>query len=102
MNTDEKKALNEWDEYRKSLADSVVVNENETQAERLKKLAVLEANLPAWCQFFFPKYAKAEFAPFQKKAMKRIIQNPEWFEVLSWARELSKSTVVMFAFCFSS
>lgn len=100
MNTDEKKALNEWDEYRKSLADSVVVNENETQAERLRKRGVLEGDVVTWCKFFFPKYAKAEFAPFHKKAIKRITQNPEWFEVLSWARELSKSTVVMFCILF--
>ena len=28
--------------------------------------------------------------------LNRILNNPEWFEVLSWSRELAKSTVVMF------
>lgn len=95
MNIEEKKALNDWDDYRRGLNDSVFV-EDESQAERMKRRQQLEDDPPAWCQFFFPKYAKAEFAPFHKKAIRRITKNAEWYEVLSWARELSKSTIVMF------
>lgn len=47
-------------------------------------------------QVLFPNYAKCEFAGFQKKAIRRIIAHDEWFEVLSWSRELAKSTVTMF------
>lgn len=47
-------------------------------------------------QVLFPNYAKCEFADFQKKAIRRIIAHDEWFEVLSWSRELAKSTVTMF------
>ena len=32
----------------------------------------------------------------RKKAIRRIIAHDEWFEVLSWSRELAKSTVTMF------
>lgn len=44
----------------------------------------------------FPNFAQYEFAPFQRRAIKRITSNPEWFEVLSWSRELAKSTCTMF------
>ena len=47
-------------------------------------------------QVLFPNYVKYEFADFQKKAIRRIIAHDEWFEVLSWSRELAKSTVTMF------
>lgn len=48
----------------------------------------------------FPNYAKYEFAGFQKRAIQRILAHDEWFEVLSWSRELAKSTVTMFAVMF--
>lgn len=41
----------------------------------------------------FPQYCRCDFAEFQKKAIRRILVHPEWYEVLSWARSLAKSTI---------
>ena len=50
-----------------------------------------------WIKEMFPNYAKSPFADFHKRAIKRLIEAPQnWYEVLSWARELAKSTIVMF------
>lgn len=88
-------ALTNWAEYKADIFNSTPV-ENISEAEIQKKKAHLEARPLEWIQYFFPKYAKYEFAPFQVKAIKRILGNPEWYEVLSWSRELAKSTIVMF------
>lgn len=42
----------------------------------------------------FSEFAKYPFTKFHKKAIKRITTNMEWYEVLSWSRELAKSTIV--------
>ncbi|MDR1644214.1 MAG: hypothetical protein LBS05_00090 [Tannerellaceae bacterium] len=66
-------------------------------AEREKRRLRLEAHPLEWIKEFFPQEAKYEFADFQKRAIARILDHPgNWYEVLSWSRELAKSTVVMF------
>ena len=95
MRQEDKLSLQNWEEYKADINNSTPV-ENLSEAEVTRKKAYLEAHPIEWIKYFFPKYAKYEFAPFQIKAIKRIIGNPEWYEVLSWSRELAKSTIVMF------
>lgn len=92
----ENRKLREWNEYLENIQAATPVETDLTPAERERKRLWLEARPLEWIQYFFPDYAKYEFAPFQKKAIGRMIDNKEWFEVLSWSRELAKSTVVMF------
>lgn len=96
MRQEERNALSNWEEYKDDIRNSTPVDVSMSQAEREKHRLSLEARPIEWIQFFFPKYAKYPFAPFHKKAINRIIGNPEWYEVLSWSRELAKSTIVMF------
>lgn len=84
-----------WAEYRDSIKRETPV-ENLTHAQLVAKKKYLEAYPVEWIQYFFPKYAKYPFAPFHIKAIERLLGNDEWYEVLSWSRELAKSTVVMF------
>lgn len=93
---EEKKKMREWQEYLADIRNATPVETNLSEAEKKKKLARLEANPEEWIKYFFPKYAKYPFAKFQRKAIKRIIGNDEWYEVLSWSRECAKSTIVMF------
>ena len=95
INVSDRQAAREWEEYVKSIARATAVEEDLSVSEREKKKKYLEAHPIKWMMFFFCDYAKAEFAGFQRKAINRILGNPEWFEVLSWARELAKSTIVM-------
>ena len=96
----DKNALANWEKYKENVYRSTPVDQNMSHAEREKHRAWLEAHPVEWIKFFFPGYAKYEFADFQKRAIRRILANDEWFEVLSWSRELAKSTVTMFIVSF--
>lgn len=93
--TSSKQLIQNWDDYRSSLlADTFVDKMSAAQIHKHRQQ--LEADDIEWIKFFFPKFAYAEFALFHKKGIKRILNNPEWYEVLSWSRELSKTTISMF------
>lgn len=96
MRQQDRVALKDWEAFKESIRRSTPVDTTMTPAEREKHRRELEADPIAWILFFFPKYARYPFAPFHKKAILRIIAHGEWYEVLSWARELAKSTIVMF------
>jgi hypothetical protein len=100
MKAEEKKAANQWDDYRKNLKASTTVDKTLSFAERERKRQELEANPAEWMREMFPNYCTAPFARFHIKAINRIINNPENYEVLSWSRELAKSTVVMMAMMY--
>ncbi len=87
----------DWEAYRRALLDETYIEENISGAELAKHREKLEADPVEWIYFFFPGFAKYPFALFHKKFLKRVINNPEWYEVISWSRELAKSTSVMFA-----
>lgn len=95
MKPDEKKASTFWDDYRKNLKTSTTVDRNLSFAERQRIRKKLEADPIAWMQEIFPNYCMSPFARFQVRAVLRIIDNQEWYEVLSWSRELAKSTITM-------
>lgn len=96
MKQEDRNALKDWAEYKDDILRSTPVDKNMSHAEREKHRIWLEAHPVEWIKFFFPKYTKYEFAPFHIKAINRLVNNPEWYEVISWARELAKSTIVMF------
>ena len=96
----DKLALLDWEKFRDDIARATPVDRTMSHAEREKHRLYLEAHPVEWIMFFFPNFARYEFAPFQKRAILRVIANDEWFEVLSWSRELAKSTVTMFIVLF--
>ena len=100
MKQNERDAIREWEEYKQNIANSTPVDVHMTHAEIEKKRIYLEAHPIEWIQYFFPKYASSPFAPFQKRAITRILANDEWYEVLSWSRELAKSTIAMFVIMY--
>lgn len=89
-------ALKRWREITLSISNATSINEAMTQVEIERHRVKLEGDFEAWVKFFFPRYAKYPFAPFQMRAARRVLANPEWFEVRSWSRELAKSTIGMF------
>lgn len=92
---DDSQAYKEWCEYYRALKRDKAVD-SLSDAERKLKLRKLETDPVAWVRFFFSEYARYPFTVFHKKAIRRLTSNPEWYEVLSWSRELAKSTVVFF------
>lgn len=92
----DKQALELWLKFHEGLAKDIDIDESLSRYDIEKMRGRLEADPVEWIRYFFPQYARYDFAPFHKAAIKRIIANDEWYEVLSWSRELAKSTVAMF------
>ena len=90
---DDLKAYKEWSEYYKSLQTDKAVDDL-TPTQRRAMLDKLERNPIEWISFFFVEFCRYPFTSFHKCAIRRICGNPEWYEVLSWSRELAKSTIV--------
>lgn len=88
-------AYNEWQAYRQSLQKLTAIDTTESYAEKQRRIKRLEADPEAWFVYYFPQYCTAPPADFHKKSTKRILSNPEWFEVRAWSRELAKSTRTM-------
>ena len=95
----DREALKEWEALKESIYNDTPVDESMSAADIEKHRLWLEApgHEEDWERFFFPKYAKYPSAPFQTKARKRVLYNPEWYEVLSWSRELAQRTKAMVA-----
>jgi hypothetical protein len=97
LKPDEKLALIDWESFVKSVEQSTTADYTLSVAEKEKLRLKLEEDPEKWIFEMFPNYAKAPFAPFHKRMIRRIINNFDWYEVLSWSRELSKTTTVMMA-----
>lgn len=91
---DDLKAYKEWGEFHRAFKKNKSADLL-SPVERMEKRKKLEKDPLLWILFFFKDFAKYPFTPFHKKAIKRLTSNMEWYEVLSWSRELAKSTLVM-------
>ncbi len=87
----DKNHLQDWQEFRDNSLKATPIDLHETPAIKAKRIKFLEANPEKWFKYYFPNFYTAEPAPFHIKATKRVLDNPEWYEVRSWSRELSKS-----------
>jgi hypothetical protein len=100
MKAADKNALNDWDEFRKSISESTPVDIAETHEEKIKRIKMLEADPQAWKKYYFPKFFKYESPDFHVEASERMRSNftelGHWYEVRNWARGLSKTTTLMF------
>lgn len=91
----EKQEVNLWDEHVQNVISSTATDIYETLTEQRERMLKLEADAEAWFLYYFPKYAFATPAPFHIAATRRVLENPEWYEVRMWSRELAKSTRTM-------
>lgn len=91
-----KRAYDEWQEYRNALIKATAIDRTETYGEKQRRINRLEADPEAWFAYYFKSYCTAPPADFHKRATRRIVNNPEWFECRNWSRELAKSTRTMF------
>ncbi len=84
-----------WKRHSDNLFREDAINVDETPLEKKKRIAELEAKPEEWKKYYFSKFCTAEPAPFHLDASKPILNNPEYYIVLSWSRELAKSTRTM-------
>ncbi len=95
LSTADKRALVTWEEFAQSIKKATVIDYNESELDKRKRIERLEADPEEWFKYYFPNFCTAPPAKFHKKATKRIIENKRWFEVRMWSRELAKSTRTM-------
>lgn len=81
----------DWQEFRQNISNATPIDIFENEIEKNKRIADLEKNIEKWFKYYFPNFYTSKPAPFHIKATKRVLSNPEWFEVRAWSRELSKS-----------
>lgn len=84
-----------WDEFVLNMQREAAVRNNETPAKKKARIKKLEADDEAWFEEYFPNYYTSEPANFHKRSTKRVMNNPEWWEVRAWSRELAKSARTM-------
>jgi len=53
LKPDERFALTDWDSFKKGVLESTIVDTNETHADKLKRIAALEADDEAWFAYYF-------------------------------------------------
>ncbi|MGJ5643215.1 hypothetical protein [Formosa sp. S-31] len=97
---EDKKFLKLWQQYRENTSKATPIDLTETPAQKKKRMEYLEANPEEWKKYYFPHYCTSESAKFHRDFFKRVLKNAEWYEVISWARELAKSVSVMLAVLF--
>lgn len=95
MSVEDRRALAYWEQYYHNIRNAAVVDLNERPVDIAKRKKILEANPEEWFKYYFHKYYKHKPAPFHIESTKRIINNPEWYEVRAWSRELAKSARAM-------
>lgn len=100
LTPEDRRALEYWEQYYTNIRNAAVVDLNETVTEIENRKKRLEANPEEWFKYYFHKYYKCEPAPFHIKSSQRVINNPEWYEVRAWSRELAKSARAMMEFSY--
>lgn len=100
MTAQERQSLRNWEEFHKAFSSDMPVDSSLSRQDIDSRRVGLEKDPMEWIRYFFPSYAKYDFAPFHIKAIHRLTENDEWYEVLSWSRELAKSTTAMFALMY--
>lgn len=96
----QKQAETSWEEYVKIYLSDLTVDKNESPDAKYRRIRKLEDDPEKWCQYYFEEYCSSPFAPWQVKAMLRVIRNPKIYEVWPWARELAKSAIAMFVWLY--
>lgn len=87
----DKDYLEAWREFCENMDNATPIDLSESHGAKLKRIARLEKTPEEWFKYYFPNYYTSEPAEFHIKATKRVLSKDEWYEVRSWARELSKS-----------
>lgn len=90
--TIQREALERWEAHRTNIRRSTPIY-MESPEEQLARVGRLKGDFIAFCQYYFPNYAQADFAPFQKRFARKVIEGDKLYIVRAWAREHAKSVI---------
>jgi hypothetical protein len=88
-----KDALLRWDDYRKNVERLTEVSYQESEGDKLARVARLKGDFEAFCKYYYPQYYSAAFAPFHLRFAKKVINNKVLYAVWALAREHAKSVI---------
>ncbi len=91
----DKRAVFDWDVFVENMNSAAPVDLNETPQEKAKRIAWLEANDEEWFKYYLGNYYSSEAPDFHKRSTQLVMNNPEFYEVKPWSRELAKSGLTM-------
>ncbi|MDR1102953.1 MAG: hypothetical protein LBL42_04255 [Tannerella sp.] len=96
LSVDDRQAVRDWGEFYPGLMNAVAVDDTESRADRMKRIARLESHPEEWFRYYFASWATCEPADFHRRATRRLLEHERWYEVRAWSRELAKSVRSMF------
>ena len=88
---DIKRALIDWDALVEDTNRQSPLPVGESPLQKAARVSAQEAYPEHWFVYHFEKYCTADPAGFHRASTRRVLNNPEWFEVRPWSRELSKT-----------
>jgi hypothetical protein len=88
-----KEVLNDWDIFIKNVIRETEIPFKESEGDKAKRIKALLSDFEAFCKYYFPNYASADFAPFHLRFAKKLIDNDKIYIIRAWAREHAKSVV---------
>lgn len=91
----DKKLIEEWEALGKSISNSTPIDIHDSFAVITARRSKLEKSPTEWFKYYFPNYCLAEFTDWHIRSIMRVMNNPEWYVVRSWSRELAKSAITM-------
>lgn len=95
-----KAARTEWEEFFGTFMSNASVDPTEPPEERQRRRAELEKDPERWFEYYFHRYCRCQPAPFHIRATRRLIADPNIYEVRAWSRELAKSARSMMEICY--
>ena len=95
MDTLTRKEAKHWDIFVQNILRAAPVDDTESVGAKRLRIQKLEANHEDWFKYYFPNYYQNEPAKFHLRSTRRVMNNPEWYEVRTWSRELAKSARTM-------
>lgn len=86
-----RQAREAWEGFYNVFISNADVDVNETPEARARRRAKLEADPEEWFAYYFHRYYRCPPADFHRKATRRLLADPNIYEVRAWSRELAKS-----------
>lgn len=86
--------LRQWEDYRRNLIRSTPLP-IESESEKAMRIKMLEDDIFKWFKYYFPAYCTHEFALFQKRSVRKVVDNNTIYHVDAWAREHAKTAISM-------
>ena len=85
------KTYKSWQQFCKHVQEKTVTDKQETISQKTSRIEKLKKDYNAFVKYYFPHYADCDCGSFHIEAANAILDDPNVFAVLEWAREHAKS-----------